>query len=235
MTNEAAWVTFLRKAFLLASTPAGRWVDDGENLHTPGILPEKYTRAVAKSFLSVMHPFVAELFARTSGATDRAWYGDKVMSLSDLRFAIDRFPDIAFVQLVRDPRDIVASSYAFQDKQPAAWQQATFEQRIEHLDTFLRESSRMLAGRDHTIVRYEDLMADPAGEAAKLLAFLGVDPAPEVQDFLDGSAQQMFASHGTSSSPEASVGRWRRDLSPEQQVAANRMLAEVLDRFGYER
>ena len=104
MTNEAAWVTFLRKAFLLSSTPAGRWVDDGENLRTPGILPERYTRAVAESFLTVMHPFVAELFRRVKDRADPAWFGDKVMSLPDLQFAIEWFPDAAFVQLVRDPR-----------------------------------------------------------------------------------------------------------------------------------
>lgn len=235
MTNEAAWVTFLRKAFLLASTPAGRWVDDGENLRTPGILPEKYTRDVAMSFLAVMHPFVAELFLRAKGPGARDWYGDKVMSLQDLQFASEWFPDAAFVQLVRDPRDMVASTYAFQDKQPAAWEQATFEQRVGHMDGFLRESSRLLAGKRNLVVRYEDLMADPVAGATRLFEFLGIGMAAEVRAYLEGRAGQMFASHGTSSSPQASIGRWRQDLDAAQQAAANAQLAGVLAQFGYER
>lgn len=235
MTNEAAWVTFLRKAFLLSSTPAGRWVDDGENLRTPGILPEKYTRDVAMSFLKVMQPFVDELFARAKGPADRAWYGDKVMSLPDLEFAIQWFAEAAFVQLVRDPRDMVASTYAFQDKQPAAWENATFDQRVDHMDGFLRESSRLLEGKRATVVRYEDLIADTPAAAAKLFDFLGVGMAPEVLAYLDGAAKKSFASHGTSSSPAASIGRWRKDLTPEQQAIANQRMAAVIDRFGYQR
>jgi len=234
MTNEAAWVTFLRKAFLLSSTPAGRWVDDGENLRTPGILPERYTRAVAESFLTVMHPFVAELFRRVKDRADPAWFGDKVMSLPDLQFAIEWFPDAAFVQLVRDPRDMVASTYAFQDKQPAAWEQASFEARVGHMDTFLRESSRLLEGKRAYVVRYEDLVGDAEPNAARLFAFLGLDLDDAVRGWLQGKAREMFASHGTSATPQASIGRWRQDLSPEQRDAANEALAEVLARFGYE-
>ncbi len=233
MTNEAAWVTFLRKAFLLASTPAGRWVDDGENLRTPGILPERYTRAVAESFLTVMHPFVAELFRRAADHADPTWFGDKVMSLPDLQFAIEWFPDAAFVQLVRDPRDMVASTYAFQDKQPAAWQQASFEARVGHMDTFLRESCRLLEGRQSLVMRYEDLVGDVEPESRRMFEFLGLELADEVRTYLQGQARAMFASHGTSATPQASIGRWRKDLSADQQAAANAALAEVLARFGY--
>ena len=234
MTNEAAWVTFLRKAFLLSSTPAGRWVDDGENLRTPGILPERYTRAVAESFLTVMHPFVAELFRRVKGQGDPAWFGDKVMSLQDLQFAIEWFPGAAFVQLVRDPRDMVASTYAFQDKQPAAWEQASFDARVGHMDTFLRESSRLLEGKQVCVVRYEDLVGDVEPQAARLFGFLGLDLGDDVRAYLQGRAREMFASHGTSATPQASIGRWRKDLSPDQQAVANETLADVLRRFHYD-
>lgn len=233
MTNEAAWVTFLRKAFLLSSTPAGQWVDDGENLRTPGILPERYTRAVAESFLTVMHPFVAELFGRVKPGANGAWYGDKVMSLQDVAFAAQWFADAAFVLLVRDPRDMVASTYAFQDKQPAAWQQASFEARVGHMDTFLRESCRMLEHKPHLVVKYEELIADGEAQAARLFEFLGLQVADEVREYLRGEAQRMFGSHGTSSTPQASIGRWRKDLTAEQQTAANAALATVLAQFGY--
>lgn len=234
MTNEAAWITFLRKAFLLASTPSSQWVDDGECLRTPGILPEKYTRNVAEAFVAVMRPFVAGVFERTAGPGDRAFYGDKILSCHDLAFAIEWLPESAFVQLVRDPRDMIASTFAFQNKQPAAWQHSTFETRVDHMRTFLRDSSAMLAGRDSFLLRYEDLVADVEACSQKVFQFLKLEMAPEVRDYLRGAAKGLFASHGTSTSPQSSIGRWRQDLTPTEQALANEQLGDVLQQFGYE-
>lgn len=235
MTVEAAWITFLRKAFLLASTPAGRWVDDGENLRTPGILPERYTRAVAESFLATMQPFLDGLFGRVKQGEAADWYGDKILSLPDLAFAIEWFPDAVFVQLVRDPRDMIASTYSFQEKQPAAWQGATLEQRIDHMEQFLRNARAMLEGRPHLLVRYEDLVADVVGGAGRMFGFLGLAVTGEVRQYLDGAARELFSSHGTSSSPQASIGRWRRDLPPEHQQQIDARLGGLLAEFGYAR
>lgn len=233
MTNEAAWITFLRKAFLLASTPSGQWVDDGENLRTPGILPEKYTRNVAEAFAAVMRPFVAGVFERTAGPGDRDYYGDKILSCRDLAFAIEWLPESTFVQLVRDPRDMIASTFAFQNKQPVAWQRSTFDARVDHMHTFLHESSAMLAGRDSFLLRYEDLVADVEACCQKVLQFLKLEMAPEVRSYLRGAAKELFASHGTSASPQSSIERWREDLTPAEQAIANERLGNELQQFGY--
>jgi sulfotransferase family protein len=231
MTNEAAWVTFLRKAHLLASTPSMRAIDDGEGFQTPGILPERYVADFAASFAAMVRPFVAELFRRVAGDCD--WYGDKVMSCNDLAFAIQQFPEAAFVQLVRDPRDVIASTYAFQNKQPTSWQGATFEARVGHMVGFLRDTAAMLAGRHSLLLRYEELVTDSERRTRELFAFLGLDVAPPVRAFLHGEAKRLFGAQGTSASPDASIGRWRQDLTPAQQAAAQAALADQLRRLGY--
>lgn len=234
MTNEAGWVTFLRKTFLLASTPAMRTIDDGEGFTTPGILPERYTRQFAGAYETTMRPFVGEFFSRVVEKRDYDWYGDKVMSVNDLDFAIERFPEAAFVQLVRDPRDVLVSSYAFQQKQPTAWQDSTFEMRIGHLETFLRRTDEQLAGRQNLFLRYEELIADPEGRAAAVFEFLGLDVTEEVRTFLRETSQRLFERQGTSASPDATIGRWRRDLPPAQQERANEVLGAQLRRLGYD-
>lgn len=236
LVNELCFVPFLRRMFLLASTPAGRQISDGEGFETPGILPERHAWNFAHAFLDSMEPFVDDLFGRVAGGLhDAAFYGDKVTSIADLRFLIERFPAAAFVRLVRDPRDVIASTYAFQQKQAMLWDSASFTTRVEHLDRFFAESDGLLKDQRHHFLRYEDLVAEPAHHAAALFQFLGLEADGGVEDYLQRAAGELFASHGTSTSPAASVGRWRRDLSREQQQQANEGLAAALERLGYER
>jgi len=39
--------------------------------------------------------------------------------------------------------------------------------------------------------------------------------------------------HGTASSPEASIGRWRIDLSPELLATIEETFGDLLHEFGY--
>ncbi|MCR9248539.1 MAG: sulfotransferase [bacterium] len=236
MTNEAAWVTFLRKTFLLSSTPSSQAIDDGEGFATPGILPEKYTEAVAHSYLSVMRPFVDELYRRVGpDLASCDYYGDKVMGVRDLEFAAKWFEESVFVHLVRDPRDTIASTFAFSEKQPALWDTSTFETRVQHMAHFLERTAAILAQRQSVRVRYEDLMTDNAAQVRAIFEFLELDVTPEVEAFVDAGAKKLFSSHATAKSPSASIGRWREDLSSEQQEIATRGLASVLEQFGYAR
>ena len=233
MSNEAAYVTFLRKAFLLASTPSSRTIDDGEGFVTPGILPERYCRDFAHAFLTTARPFVDEFYRRLD-VGDHDWFGDKVMSCNDLDFALKHFPEAAIVQLVRDPRDVIASTFAHQQVNPASWLESEFDTRVDHMERFLRESGVMLAGRDHFFLRYEDLIADLDGKTGEMLASLGLEVTDEVRDYQREAAGALFTSHGTSASPSASVGRWANDFTAAQQALVNDRLGEQLRRLGYE-
>lgn len=237
MTNEAGWVTFLRKSFLLAKTPSSAVIDDGEGFETPGLIPERYVENFARSFLALVPAFVNEFHRRigvelSGDACD--WFGDKIVSHNDLAFAVRRFPDAAMIQLVRDPRDVVASTFAYQKEHPAAWLESDFLVRIDHMKRFLRDTDAQLRERERHFLRYEDLVADIEGRTAEMLAFLGLEITDEVRGYQEDAARRLFASHGTSDSPAASIGRWRRDFTPEQQRLANDRLADQLARFGYE-
>ncbi|MCA8976752.1 MAG: sulfotransferase [Planctomycetes bacterium] len=233
MTNEAAWVTFLRKAFLLASTPSSQAIDDGEGFATPGILPERYTENFAYSFLTTLRPFVTDFYRRVGGG-DCDLFGDKILSCNDLAFAIRHFPEAAFVQLVRDPRDVIASTFAHQKVNPASWLESAFATRVDHMERFLRETHGMLAGKDSFFLRYEDLITDLEGKTAAMLAALGLEVTDEVRAYQRDAAGKLFRSHGTSESPAASVGRWRTDFTAEQQAMAADRLGDQLRRLGYE-
>ncbi len=133
------------------------------------------------------------------------------------------FPRMREIVIVRDPRDVLCSHVSyFTSSQDKAFNQ-------------LSHSCRQLSALADTanaslfVIRYEDMIRGDADSFARLSAFLGADVAPVQSE--DGQA--MFSRHGTSSTPEASIGRWRRDLPPPLQARTAQDWAGFLDKFGY--
>ena len=78
-------------------------------------------------------------------------------------------------------------------------------------------------------VRYEDLVSDLPGQALRLSAWLDVDLDP-----IGALANTNGLSHHrTSETGDASIGRWRRDLSTEVSDRIEGELGPYFDRFGY--
>jgi LPS sulfotransferase NodH len=147
------------------------------------------------------------------------------------------------VHIVRDGRDVVSSLIA------QGWLKATraeaddaglrygsharFWVERERTDEFLRASEATRAAwawrryvtaarrsTERTLeIRYESLVADPAGTAATLAAHLGSDPAP--------LTDALSLVHGRS------VGRWREALSSDQVADVEREAGPLLRELGY--
>ena len=87
----------------------------------------------------------------------------------------------------------------------------------------LDAASNLPAGQYHE-VRYEALVADPAGEAARLLGFLG-----EREDEPRG----LFREAVVEGANPGSVGRWERELSGDQVQEIEEEAGGLLRRLGY--
>lgn len=70
-------------------------------------------------------------------------------------------------------------------------------------------------------VRYERLVADPAAEVARLLAFLGLDPCPEVGD------------HIARTLTDANVGKGKHRLTAEELRQVEKHAGAMLQTLGY--
>jgi len=79
-------------------------------------------------------------------------------------------------------------------------------------------------------VRYEHLVLNLEEEARRLEQILGVgfDPAAVTAD------QKMRATHVSASTPEASVGRWRREMDPKLLKRFNDELGRELEALGFD-
>ena len=151
------------------------------------------------------------------------------------RFGIFRraFPDSAFLGIVRDPRDVVASQ-----------QGRGFQRSVERIATHWRDYydrfsrfSRLHPGRT-LVVRYEDLVADPEPQFARIFGLLGLPYGDEVRRYWESKA----SIHGTRQNNAPAVGRrpftssvsrWREDLAPADLATVERVCRRAMARFGY--
>lgn len=153
--------------------------------------------------------------------------------------------DPVLVDLVRDPRDVVASIRAFNAKtgQPR-FGRADCADDAEHLRRLVlgmrlrlaefaapAAAAGAAAPAARLQLRYEDLVSDLPGVARRLSDLLGVALEPAAAQ----SATAETAGHVTSADPAGSVGRWRQDLAPEEVALVERRLGAHMDRLGYAR
>jgi hypothetical protein len=152
-------------------------------------------------------------------------------------------PPIRVLVLVRDPRDMFVSFHAFDAKRRnegraefEAARPAPGESEDERVTRFIereRERMRWIGGLDprgeFPVFRYEDLVADLPGQARRLEDWLSasLDPAAVLADV------ELRARHVSAATPEASVGRWRKELDPGLADHFNRELGEELEALGY--
>ena len=176
------------------------------------------------------------------GSTGEPYFAEK----SNLRvsaIAAELYPDGREVFLVRDFRDMVASVFAFNRKRGVtgfgrakAGSDREYVERLAGWAAALARAWERRRGSAH-LVRYEDLVREPAGALGALLGYLGVDARATTVDAMLAALQEdmpELREHRTTDSPQSSIGRWRADLEPDLRDACERAFAGPLALFGYE-
>jgi hypothetical protein len=137
-------------------------------------------------------------------------------NLLKLRFLQALFEDANFVVIMRHP---IAVSYATQK-----WSETSLESLLEHWlvchDIFLEDAPHI---ERLALVRYEDLVADPAGVVGRVQERLGLAPSGAAFKARSGINDEYFK-------------RWSARLRPRQRrqhMELARRYEERANRFGY--
>ena len=178
---------------------------------------------VAQAFRGIILDYYQAL-ARQQGKSSPAAFAEKSLPEPDSRLGIRYlFGNIREIVLVRDPRDVIVSFMSHG--------RAPFEKALSGAISTTRRCLQIRAVADEGVhfLRYEDFVMQPRETAEALFRFCGLAPTP----YDDAGMKQLFVSHGTSLTPEQSIGRWRRELTAEQlEVCLD--LNGFLGAFGYD-
>jgi hypothetical protein len=144
-------------------------------------------------------------------------------------------PPVRLIVLLRDPRDTYLSVASFREARgvamgdPARGERADLEAFIGRQRDRLRWIAALLEAGEVPVVRYADLVRDLPGVARSVEEALGVDLDPR------GVERQVLRwGHATSRTPEASVGRWRREMAADVAALFAEGLGPELRSLGFD-
>ena len=145
--------------------------------------------------------------------------------------------------LVRDFRDVLASMLAFNAKRGyAAFGREHVEDDAQFVARLAGDVEALAASwrerQDRALlVRYEELIEDPAATLTRVLEHLELDGTPALVGAIVERADALLEStrlqHRTVQEVSASSGRWRTDLPPALREAAEQAFAQPLRELGY--
>ncbi len=236
LTNEAKVIDFLYFCAELAAVPVNRRAEffTNETVEMRGLVHADYV----DTFVTVFHRHVKaiceDFYATQFAGRDYAFWGDKLPDPRAAATARWVWPDARYLVLVRDPRDVLCSWWAFAKRADIARDDPKLVgvSAQSLADSWRLLYSGVLEQLDGALqVRYEDLRADPRPRVAEILAWLGLPWVNGLDAELD--AGQVFASHGTAATPAATIGRWQRELSQEDIRTVERVCGPLMQRFGY--
>jgi len=173
------------------------------------------------------------------------WAEKTPQNIQHLEWIAPRFPRAAFVHIIRDGRDVVCSMRRHPDWRwvDGKWQKVLVERPLEwYARRWLDDTAAGMAWRDderYVELRYEDLVADPVTVLRAVCDGVGVASDPS---WLEAAlAPTGAADAGQTERPdyegpvsEASVGRWRADLSADERREVERLCGPRLRELGYE-
>jgi hypothetical protein len=136
------------------------------------------------------------------------------------------YPDARVIHIVRDGRDVARSLVS------QGWGPTT----VGEAAALWARSIRAARDAEPTLrryceVRYEDLLADPAGGITQLLAFLGLEASAEIVDA--ASREAGIAANTDAQSPVVGEGKWRSEWGARELAEFDEAAGGLLEALGY--
>ena len=227
-------------------------------------LGNTYIRRFADFTLRTIDDFYTSLAEGQKDPQPR-FFGEKTRANHITRMHWELYPGAKEIFLIRDFRDMVCSMFSFNEKRGYvgvgplnAKNDADFIRQLRPRLELLLETQEARADRTF-LLHYEDLILDRETALKNTLEYLGLDSEQGtirqmVRDASKEPATQTLArklistvvpnrfktkgsavKHQTASDPSRSIGRWKRDLSPELQAVCDEAFGDLLEEAGYER
>lgn len=164
------------------------------------------------------------------------WGNIDIQSIDEMHTVNRWFPNARFIQIVRDPRDVVLSNLSIPYRVGHALDIArAWKMRV---GTNLRMGA-MLPEDRYAVLRYEDLLSAPEDSLRRVCTRIGLGFDPAMLDFQAQARRQVPESKAwlwpKLQGPLATqnAGRWRAEMGAHTQALVEQETAEVMAELGY--
>jgi hypothetical protein len=147
------------------------------------------------------------------------------MTMAAAKFAEYAIGGVRHLVVVRDPRDLLCSL--------GAWTRDPFPKLFREVTNACRALTELRSDTSSrkAFIKYEDVVARQDRFYLAMSEFLDASMPVSVNDTAERAT---FVQQATSASPDASVGRWKRELSPDQVARCNTAWRDFLTLFEYD-
>ncbi|SKA71564.1 Sulfotransferase family protein [Paucidesulfovibrio gracilis DSM 16080] len=195
---------------------------------------EEMARAGMKEIATFQDRLFTAWIASRVGATKRKAdrYGFK-LNISSVEKAYTFFPHGRLIYILRDPRDVVASHLQRKFNRTIPDVCHAWNNYIQSFELFCEH----VPGRGR-VLRYEDLVRNAHAEIAGILEFLQLDPEAGVYEFYRSKAGVHTFGHPNAENLKkpfftSSIGRWKKELAPEQVEQIEELCCDHMKTHGY--
>lgn len=223
LTNESRVFDFFYLSYQMASLSEGEEAASDvfgvDKLQ--GIMASPHNLVFRGALIGPMREAIRGFYEQSF--PDKQWthYGDKLPSIHAAMEYRRLEPTTKYIELLRDPRDIVVSVRKVEWSIDLA---STCEMWCR-----IHEHAKEIG--DRLQIRYEDLVRQPLDCAAKALGHLGLAMDEACKVALETNST--FSWHGTSKTPESSIGRWRGELSEADLDHIHQRCGDLMREQGY--
>jgi len=231
----------------IATTLSKQWWLGPDSLDAPRPIPDRHiveflggtsVGSLARFCHQQLDAFYHEM------APGAKYFAEKYLLLPfSRRMLLEWYPRGKEVVLVRDPRDLFCSIESYNAKRGnVTFMRGELPDDAEYMRMLVKKMCGLLSApqggsKAGHILRYEDLVMEPAQTLERVLEYLELDSRAEtVAQMLEraSSDTKMMREHQTSRNPADSVGRWRRDLPPRLRELCLSELGSSMAQFGYD-
>ena len=210
---------------MLASHPSVATLEEQENLrdaHGPLLLApgafDRWTTMTAAELSGFRRAYWGRVEARMPRPEPGRVYLDKLpLNLALLPLLQLLFPGAKIILLLRDPRDVILSCFRNRFTMNAAmYRLLSLDAATHYYDAVMgsAETARQRVPLALHVLRYEDLVADPRGESAGLLAFLGLARDDGVRRHAETASRRVVLTPSATQVIQpvyrTATGQWRR-------------------------
>lgn len=168
-------------------------------------------------------------------------------------YILSVFPNAKFIHIIRDGRDVTCSllpgigGKEWNHARPDNWLELskfsalkrcalTWQEIILTADRDLKD----LTSTSKHLIKYEDLLNNTWSETFRLFNFLELKITPKIKTFIDkiqNETKHFYHAekqvHWYRPNHSVRIGRWRENLTPDEQREVFNLIEDTLNYFGY--